>query len=184
LPPPGYNAARPYCFRLKFSSGETNIFQTGTEDLTLEWVSTCNYWAARRSRPPLPGGVTNAEYGWRSLESRQEDRDDTVSVFSNRSSKSKMSFQNTLGRRNSSLVPISEWEAPRPTLAPSTLDEELQLESLQRHLENLAKDLKSHESYEEPLNRLVSTDIRLQVDTDTRSCAVSTAFQHSNQSQG
>lgn len=69
-----------------------------------------------------------------------------------------MSFQNTLGRRNSSLVPISVWEAPRPTLAPSTLDEELQLESLQRHLEHLVKDLKLHESYEEPLNRLVSND--------------------------
>lgn len=133
-----------------------NLFQTGTEELTHEWVSTCNYWAARRSRPPLPGGVSNADYGWRSLESPLEGRDDTVSVFSNRSSKSRISFQNTLGRRNNNLVPITEWEAPRPTLTPSTLDEEAQLESLQRHLEHLAKDLKLHESFEESLDRLVS----------------------------
>ena len=29
-----------------------------------EWVSTCNYWAARLSKEPLAGGVSNMEYGW------------------------------------------------------------------------------------------------------------------------
>lgn len=133
-----------------------SLFQAGTEDLTQEWVATCNYWAARRSRPPLPGGVTNAEYGWRSLETPREDGDDAVSVFSNKSSKSRISFQNAMGKRNNSLVPISDWQAPQPSLIPSPLDEEAQLESLQRHLELLKTDLNQHLSFEESLDRLVS----------------------------
>ena len=28
------------------------------------WVRTINYWAARRSKEPLRGGVGSAEYGW------------------------------------------------------------------------------------------------------------------------
>lgn len=40
------------------------LFQAGTDDLVLEWVSTCNYWSARQSRQPLAGGVSNMEYGW------------------------------------------------------------------------------------------------------------------------
>lgn len=58
-------------------------------------------------------------------------------------------------------MPISEWEAPQPTLTPSSLDEESQLESLQKHLEHLHKDLKLHESFEESLNRLVSIGLEI-----------------------
>jgi PH/SEC7 domain-containing protein len=132
-----------------------SIFQAGTEDLIQEWISTCNYWAARRSRAPLPGGVTNAEYGWRALESSGEEKDDAISVFSNRSSKSRLSFQNTIGRRNNSLMPITDWQAPQPSLIPSPLEEEAQLESLQKHLTILRRDLKQHQSFEESLDRLV-----------------------------
>ncbi|CAO1630520.1 unnamed protein product [Parajaminaea phylloscopi] len=64
LPPPGYNRMRPYVFALTLASGAVYFFQAGTEDLVLEWVSTCNYWAARQSKPPLAGGVSNMEYGW------------------------------------------------------------------------------------------------------------------------
>ncbi|CAO1624083.1 unnamed protein product [Jaminaea pallidilutea] len=64
LPPPGYNKARPHVFALTLPSGAVYFFQAGTEDLVQEWVSTCNYWAARQSKPPLAGGVSNMEYGW------------------------------------------------------------------------------------------------------------------------
>jgi PH/SEC7 domain-containing protein len=134
-----------------------DFFQAGTDELVQEWVLTCNYWAARRSRPPLPGGVTNAEYGWRSLESQTDDtKDDTVSLFSNKSSKSKLSFQNTISRRNTSIINIADWQAPQASLVPSQLDEEAQLESLQKHLDILVKELKQHKTYQEALSRLVS----------------------------
>ncbi|KAJ9096382.1 hypothetical protein QFC21_005204 [Naganishia friedmannii] len=154
LPPPGYNTSRPHCFSLTLPTGEMDFFQAGTEELVQEWVSTCNYWAARRSRPPLPGGVTNAEYGWRSLESQTDDKDDTVSLFSNKSSRSKLSFQGTISRRNNSMINIADWQAPQPSLIPSQLDEEAQLESLRKHLEILVNELKLHKTYQEALNRL------------------------------
>lgn len=67
LPPPGYNRARPHVFALTLASGAVYFFQAGTEDLVSEWVATCNYWAARQSKPPLAGGVSNMEYGWNTV---------------------------------------------------------------------------------------------------------------------
>ncbi len=64
LPPPGYNKTRPHVFALTLPGGKVFFFQTGHEELVNEWVSTCNYWAARQSKEPLPGGVSNMEYGW------------------------------------------------------------------------------------------------------------------------
>jgi hypothetical protein len=64
LPPPGYNRSRPHVFALTLPNGNVFFFQTGHEELVQEWVSTCNYWAARHSREPLAGGVSNMEYGW------------------------------------------------------------------------------------------------------------------------
>ncbi|SNX81885.1 uncharacterized protein MEPE_00590 [Melanopsichium pennsylvanicum] len=64
LPPPGYNKTRPHVFALTLPGGKVLFFQTGHEELVNEWVSTCNYWAARQSKEPLAGGVSNMEYGW------------------------------------------------------------------------------------------------------------------------
>jgi hypothetical protein len=51
-------------FVLSLACGAAYVFQAGTQELVEEWISTCNYWAARRSVEPLGGGVMNAEYGW------------------------------------------------------------------------------------------------------------------------
>ncbi|KAF8200849.1 hypothetical protein BJ912DRAFT_1019831 [Pholiota molesta] len=63
LPPPGYHK-RPHCMVLTLANRAVYFFQAGTEELVNEWVSTCNYWAARTSKEPLAGGVSNMEYGW------------------------------------------------------------------------------------------------------------------------
>lgn len=76
LPPPGYNRARPHVFALTLPSGAVYFFQAGTEDLVAEWVSTCNYWAARTSRQPLAGGVSNMEYGWNKVLPHLDDDDE------------------------------------------------------------------------------------------------------------
>ncbi|PWN34824.1 uncharacterized protein FA14DRAFT_116307, partial [Meira miltonrushii] len=67
LPPPGYNRSRPHVFALTLPSGSVYFFQTAHEELAQEWTSTCNYWAARLSKEPLAGGVSNMEYGWNRL---------------------------------------------------------------------------------------------------------------------
>jgi len=58
------------------------LFQAGHEELVQEWVATCNYWAARQSREPLAGGVSNMEYGWNKVLPRDYDEimDDTAST--------------------------------------------------------------------------------------------------------
>ncbi|KAH9459208.1 hypothetical protein Pst134EA_019357 [Puccinia striiformis f. sp. tritici] len=63
----GYSKDRPHVFVLTLSNGASYFFQAGTEELVYEWVSTCNYWAARLSKEPLTGGVSNMEYGWNQL---------------------------------------------------------------------------------------------------------------------
>lgn len=91
LPPPGYNRARPHVFALTLTSGDVYFFQTGHEELVQEWVSTCNYWAARQSREPFAGGVSNMEYGWNRVlpqldieeEGRMDDADEADEVLAN-----------------------------------------------------------------------------------------------------
>lgn len=55
------------------------------------------------------------------------------------------------------MITVTDWQAPQPSFMPSHLDEETQLESLQRHLESLVKELQQHKTYQEALNRLVSS---------------------------
>ncbi|KAK0546075.1 hypothetical protein OC845_004781 [Tilletia horrida] len=82
LPPPGYNRARPHVFALTLPGGIVYLFQAGHEELVQEWVATCNYWAARQSREPLSGGVSNMEYGWNKVLPRDFDdtADDSLSL--------------------------------------------------------------------------------------------------------
>lgn len=76
LPPPGYNKTRPHVFALTLPGGKVFFFQTGHEELVNEWVSTCNYWAARQSKEPLAGGVSNMEYGWNKVLPQPKEEED------------------------------------------------------------------------------------------------------------
>ncbi|GFZ49007.1 hypothetical protein JCM24511_06756 [Saitozyma sp. JCM 24511] len=172
LPKPGYSAERPHCFSIVLPSGQTTFFQAGTEDLVSEWVATCNYWSARRSRQPLTGGVSNMEYGWQKVvpvyingasdehdRDHDHDHDDKASVRSGRSSMSKLG--GTYGRRT--LAPadrmhINDWRPPMPASMPSPLDEEAQLEALQVYIESLKKELDEHKAIEEPMIRQYSAN--------------------------
>ncbi|WVQ68851.1 uncharacterized protein L199_007060 [Kwoniella botswanensis] len=172
LPKPGYNANRPYCFSLATPSGETSFFQAGTEDLVSEWVSACNYWAARKSRQPLQGGVSNMEYGWNRISStegeqrQRDDDDDRASVKSGRSNLSKLNVS-TYGRRNNhnnhsmsnpnDKIYINDWKPPPPATMPSPLDEESQLEALQNYIRALVDELEGHKAIEEPMNKLYTS---------------------------
>lgn len=169
LPPPGYNRQRPHCFALTLTSGGVYFFQAGTEDLLNEWVSTCNYWAARQSKEPLSGGVSNMEYGWnRVLDPVTQittiydeengsiaDVTDTFSVRSGKSTK-KRSWPDagTMGRSNDRIF-INEWKPPLPSTVSSTHDEETQLEALQKQVELLKRELQTHNELRKPMSALV-----------------------------
>ncbi|KAF8332104.1 uncharacterized protein EI90DRAFT_3056571 [Cantharellus anzutake] len=173
LPPPGYNRQRPYCFVLTLGSGAVFFFQAGTEELVNEWVSTCNYWAARQSKEPLSGGVSNMEYGWNRLSNQndddaandlraQKDRTDTFSIRSGKSAKlSKRSWGDLPGtvRSPHHYIPpdrmfIHDWRPPLPPALASTHDEETQLEALQKQVVVLKKELAQHNDLRSPMQEL------------------------------
>lgn len=146
------------------------FFQAGTDELVNEWVQTCNYWAARQSKEPLLGGVSNMEYGWNRVEnmddrtssvSRDEppshdvDPTDTMSMRSGRSKLSKKDF--TLrGSPFSDRTFIHDWKLPIPSTVPSTHDEETQLEALQKYESSLKTELQQHNDLRTPMQQLVS----------------------------
>lgn len=174
LPPPGYNRQRPYCMVLTMANGAVFFFQAGTEELVNEWVSTCNYWAARTSKEPLAGGVSNMEYGWNRVadayprgrsQSETEFKDsidygDAMSVRSGRSTRSKFSWRDgstTVRASNSPWVDrisISDWKPPLPPTVSSVHDEEAQLEALKKHVASMKKDLERHNDYRQPMTAL------------------------------
>jgi PH/SEC7 domain-containing protein len=156
------------------------FFQAGTEELVNEWVSTCNYWAARTSKEPLAGGVSNMEYGWNrivdvygdgqspsQIELPKDEIPDSVSVRSGKSSRSRYGWKDGLVTVRGSHSPrpdptfINEWKPPLPPTVASTHDEETQLEALRKHVVSLKKDLEVHNELRQPMSALVSTRNRL-----------------------
>jgi PH and SEC7 domain-containing protein len=158
---------------LTLANGGVYFFQAGTEELVNEWVSTCNYWAARTSKEPLAGGVSNMEYGWNrvpdaasrtrsfseSEQSRDRDMDtDSMSVRSGR----KLPWRDGAATVRASQSPwadrayVNDWKAPLPPTVPSTHDEETQLEALQKHVASMKRDLKRHTELREPMQALVN----------------------------
>jgi len=172
LPPPGYNRQRPYCMVLTLASGAVYFFQAGTEELVNEWVQTCNYWAARQSKEPLAGGVSNMEYGWNRVSEvlqhgrsasddesiRVRDFTDNASVRSGRSNHSRFGRIKegaaTLRVGNSDRTNISEWKPPLAPSVPSTHDEEAQLEALKKHVSVLMQELQEHNELRGPMMAL------------------------------
>lgn len=171
LPPPGYNRQRPYCMVLTLANGGVYFFQAGTEELVNEWVSTCNYWAARMSKEPLAGGVSNMEYGWNRVSDdlihtrsqsdsesfREPDFTDALSVRSGRSTRSKFGWRDGAATVRGGSSPwadrtiINEWKPPLPPTMDSTHDEETQLDALRRHVVSLKNELKQHNELRQPM---------------------------------
>jgi len=157
---------------LTLANGAVYFLQAGTEELVNEWVSTCNYWAARQSKEPLAGGVSNMEYGWnrvldppeqaRSISdddaSRIVDRSDVMSV---RSTRSRYSRKDGIGSMRSQSpwmdrILVNDWKAPLPPTVASSHDEETQLEALQKHVKHMSEELKRHNELRTPMMDLVS----------------------------
>jgi hypothetical protein len=160
---------------LTLASGAVYFFQAGTEELVNEWVQTCNYWAARQSKEPLAGGVSNMDYGWNRIsdvlqpgraasddESVRGVRDftDTASVRSARSNHSRFSRKDVaatmrIGSPRSDRTNLAEWKPPLAPSIASTHDEETQLDALKKHVATLTQDLQEHNELRGPMMALV-----------------------------
>ncbi|CEG72491.1 hypothetical protein RMATCC62417_08043 [Rhizopus microsporus] len=135
LPPPGYNRQRPHVFAIQEPNGGVFLFQTGSQEQILEWVATCNYWAARESKEPLQGGIGNIEYGWGSC--LDDVRVDEESV------QSRGKITGTF-IHHPDTVHVSTWVPPAPSMISSTLDEVTQYENLQKYLNQLNEEINEH----------------------------------------
>jgi len=159
---------------LTLASGAVFFFQAGTEELVNEWVQTCNYWAARQSKEPLAGGVSNMEYGWNRVSdvfqhgrsqsddesARAQDYTDTASVRSGRSTHSRFSRKDGIATMRGGNSPwsdrmhINDWKPPLAPSIPSSQDEESQLEALKKHVAALTQELQEHNELRGPMMAL------------------------------
>lgn len=137
LPPPGYNRQRPHVFAIQQSDGGVYLFQTASGEQTQEWVSTCNYWAARKSKEPLPGGVGNMEYGWGTCLSDVIMDLDAARIGYDQA----FSYCTTSDPDD---VVINEWLPPTATMVASQVDEKEQFDILQKHLVELNIEINQH----------------------------------------
>ncbi|KAI7870410.1 hypothetical protein BDF14DRAFT_1979932 [Spinellus fusiger] len=132
LPPPGYNRQRPHVFAIQQPHGGVYLFQTTSQELANEWVSTCNYWAARESKEPLAGGVSNMEYGWGACLKDVISDLDTECAF------------RTSHLSHSDNVQVYDWQPPTPPMVASALGEKGQWDTLQKHLSGLNREINDH----------------------------------------
>ncbi|KAI8067924.1 hypothetical protein BC940DRAFT_299881 [Gongronella butleri] len=128
--PSGYSRQRPHAFALQQANGGVYLFHVGSAEQVFEWVSTCNYWAARESKEPLMGGVGSLEYGW----GRDMDGDQQENALSPN-------------------MHVYEWIPPVPPLVPSTLGETQQLDALQMHIKTLNDELDKHRELKHRVER-------------------------------
>jgi len=135
LPPPGYNKSRPHVFAIQEPNGGVYLFQAASNEQVVEWVSTCNYWAARQSKEPLQGGVGNLEYGWGSC------LNDVILDLDAEESGEKITGKYF---HDPDAVTISHWIPPAPTMVSSILDEKAQFESLQAYVNQLNEEINEH----------------------------------------
>ncbi|KAI7875987.1 hypothetical protein K492DRAFT_198820 [Lichtheimia hyalospora FSU 10163] len=120
LPSPGYDRRRAHVFAVQFPDGGVYLFQTSNRIQCREWAATCNYWAARKSKQPLAGGVCNIEYGWGACLDEDEVNDDPDSIL------------------------LCEWHPPASPLISSTFDEQDQHMTMKQHLSVLSQELDTH----------------------------------------
>ncbi|CAO3612388.1 unnamed protein product [Mucor fragilis] len=148
LPPPGYNKSRPHVFAIQEPNGGVYLFQAASNEQVVEWVSTCNYWAARQSKEPLQGGVGNLEYGWGSC------LNDVILDLDAVESGEKITGKYF---HDADAVSISHWIPPAPTMVSSILDEKAQFESLQTYVNQLNEEINEHRE----IKRKIMVKVRL-----------------------
>lgn len=155
LPPPGYSKTRPHVWALSFPTGAVHLFQVGTPDIVKEFVTTANYWAARLSKEPLVGGVSNIEYGWGDsvvnsalLASDMPPPPPTTSTGHRPSLQSSIRSSLDQGSSKPKLpgdkANINDWMPPQQSMVASVLMEVDQLRALVTYVKNVENELQRH----------------------------------------
>lgn len=126
-------------FAIQQSDGGVYLFQAASAEQTQEWVATCNYWAARESKEPLPGGVGNMEYGWGSCL-----HDVIMDLDAMRKGYDQKHYAVHTSQSDPDAIFIQDWLPPSATMVSSQMDEQLQYQVLQKHLVELNAEINQH----------------------------------------
>lgn len=163
LPPPGYSASRPHVFALQLPSGGVYLFQAAAADHVSAWVVICNFWAARESKEPLPGGITSIDYGWGTAyeegdPSQDPDETDVISAGRLPSSDSHQPISSRQLFNDPPPQPklpptIQEWHPPALPMVRSVLEEDAQLGALLRQISALDNELVDHMELRSSIHR-------------------------------
>lgn len=168
LPPPGFSRTRPHVWALSLPTGAVHLFHAGTPEIVKEFVTTANYWAARLSKEPLVGGVSNVEYGWSdavintalTTPSGGAAAPQPVIVPGHHHRPSlQSSIRSSLDQGQSSTkprlpgdkVPIHEWAPPTQSLMASALLEIDQFSALSSYVAKLEIELEKHNELRAPM---------------------------------
>ncbi|KAF2121868.1 hypothetical protein BDV96DRAFT_639949 [Lophiotrema nucula] len=162
LPPPGYSKSRPHVWALSLPTGAVHLFQVGTPDIVREFVTTANYWAARLSKEPLMGGVSNVEYGWGEnvINPALIRQDSTPSAAGHMprpsiASSMRSSVDHATGtikpRLPGDKINLSDWSPPQQSMMASNLMEVDQLRALTNYVKNVEEELARHNELRAPM---------------------------------
>ena len=164
LPPPGYSKSRPHVWALSLPTGAVHFFQANTPEIVQEFITSANYWAARLSKEPLIGGVSNIEYGWSetvlasAFQLLRSQTDDTSSQVTITSPGLQSSIQNPNSRPRTSTDTVTtikskmpgdrahivDWTPPNQSMMASQLMEVDQLKQLSNYVKNIQEDFAKH----------------------------------------
>jgi hypothetical protein len=137
--PSGYSRQRPHAFALQQANGGVYVFQVGSDEQLVAWISTLNYWAARESKEPLTGGISNMEFGWGDC------LQDVVGQPDN--------YKLSAGVIS---VTVHEWKPPVPPEVSSTVSEMDHFNALQKHVQQLNVELDYHREIKPKISIRVS----------------------------
>jgi hypothetical protein len=163
-------------------SGAVHLFQVGTPEIAIEFMTTANYWSARLSKEPLAGGVSNVEYGWSEnvippalLErpelfncppSSMQTRGHAHSMSTDRGRTSlqsslRNSFDTGFGNTAKNRLPgdktvIHEWQPPTQSMMASQLMEVDQLKQLTAYVQASEEELEKHNELKHGIELVVS----------------------------
>lgn len=160
LPSPGYSKSKPNVWALSLPSGAVHFFEVGTAEIVREFVTTANYWAARLSKEPLVGGVSNVEYGW--SENALGDYMDSGSPPSSNHGEPRPSLQVSIrssidhtsmvkAKLPGDKINITDWAPPTQSMVASSLKEADQLRALEAYVKNIESELTKHNELRPPM---------------------------------
>ncbi|BFZ59061.1 hypothetical protein YB2330_000063 [Saitoella coloradoensis] len=150
-PAPGYSKSRQHVWMLKVHTDAVHLFHAGTAELVEEWIYTANYWAARTSKEPLAGAVSNIDYGWDDVLDGFDSSPASFDVprvptsATQRSQTPSLHWDRTLKTRlPGDSARLEEFQPPMPSLIPSNFPEREQLRALKSRLSQLTEDHAQH----------------------------------------